>query len=192
MNNKYKFAKPELTNPLLLVVVVARTVAAVYMLVDPVWGFIVTTLFDYLDSVILLHVGGMKRTDYTTWDKYLDWVGYVFMVMIGYTHSFGWILILFFIHRLIGQILYERTKKGIFFILFPNIFEMAFVWFTLGEDVGLTQRLSGLHYFAGFAALSVFKMAQELMLHFYWPNRVKTKGYPNFMRSWGLNDRVYH
>ncbi|MFZ5844920.1 MAG: hypothetical protein ACOY0S_00435, partial [Patescibacteria group bacterium] len=68
---------------LVLVVILARILAAAYILVNPFWGTVLTLAFDWLDAYLLIHHAGFSRREYHWLDKNLDWIGYLAMFISG-------------------------------------------------------------------------------------------------------------
>lgn len=106
-------------NPLSLIVILARVASALYILVSPVWGYIWTVLFDYIDAIVFLHVQGISRRQYHYVDKNLDFVYFAVMLVVDSKYGLFIPLSLLLLYRLIGQYLYLQTHKITTFIFFP-------------------------------------------------------------------------
>jgi hypothetical protein len=154
-----------LEHPWVLLVIVFRAAAAIYIFINPVWGFIWTCLFDFLDWQILKR--GMHYTAgmYQQLDKPLDWIGYAVEYVVGFSLGFGVLLTMLLIHRFIGQVLYAKTNRRIWFIVFPNLFEIAFLWYIVLPYAGVVidAHKEWLWYLIG------IKIIQEMIVHIITP-----------------------
>jgi hypothetical protein len=129
-------------------------------------GYLIGESFDwYLFPIKLYDYSG-----YQSWDKYMD--GWFMLVATVYAMK-RWqettakkILAVLFTYRLIGTILFEITANRSILVLFPNLFDMFFIFyhlyqyhyplplFTTRTKIGLTL-----------AALLFPKLMQEYFIH---------------------------
>jgi len=181
---KEKFHKVHFKYSYVWIVIVLRLLAAFYIYFNPLRGFIWTMLIDWWDCYFFKHRARMSWQEYHELDKYLDWVSYLVMLVTSVRYGSFVILFALLLFRLIGQALFLKKKKTIYFLLFPNMFEMAFLWFVI---------LKGLFNVSGsdwiwLIILFVVKELQEIYLHYLWPRYLKTKGYPKWLQRLGYED----
>lgn len=157
-----------LKHPVVWAVTLIRFLAALYILINPLWGLIWSFVFDILDAQVLIHYLGIKRSEYHLWDKNVDWFAYIteFLVAIQYGLYLPFFLLLFW--RFAGQFMFMRTEKTIYFILFPNFFEIAFLWLVLFHPAVTPFDFTELHPWSWLVALLVGKVIHEVLLHFLW------------------------
>lgn len=157
-----------LTNPWVLGVIAIRVAAALYMLKDPLWGFIWTGVFDLLDWQILKRNTPYTAGMYQELDKPLDWVGYIVEYYIAWSLGFGAVSTILFAHRFIGQLLYNKTNNRIWFILFPSLFEVAFFWYVVLPYAGISPAVLAEHW-VWLWYLVIGKITQEGIVHWIIP-----------------------
>lgn len=162
---------------IIFTIVVLRILAAFYILINPIGGFILYMIFDFFDSYFLQHFAGMGWNSYQQLDKKLDIFGLLIMVylglMIGETAFLG-----FLFYRLVGQLLFFLAKKQAILLFFPNFVEPFFVW-----SVVLRNFNPG---FSLLVAFFIFQIGLEYFLHIFWPTYLKKNGFPRFFRIFGL------
>ena len=175
-------------HPLFWLVLFARFAAAGYILIDPLWGFVATIAFDYVDALTWMHMLGMRRKLYYQIDKPMDWVSYIAMYAVAIQQGFSLVLTPFLVYRLVGQVIFMTTGKQKYFVLFPNFFEVVFFWYILGNRLGAdlwSQQFLGL-----LAGLLVLKLIQEFLLYYVWPWYLHHRGYPWILRLLGQTKKV--
>lgn len=155
--------------PVVWAVTGIRFLAALYILVNPLWGFIWSAIFDILDAQVLIHFLGIKRSEYHLWDKNVDWLAYIteFLVAIQYGLYLPFFLLLFW--RFAGQFMYMRTEKTVYFALFPNFFEVAFLWLVVFHPTINLFDFTTPHPWEWLIVFCGIKILQELSLHYIWP-----------------------
>lgn len=163
-----KIDREFLTHPLTISIIIIRTLAALLMFVSPLWGYIWTVVWDYLDAPLLLYVVKVSRKQYHYLDKNLDFVYFTVMLIIGFSTYAASVLVLLFLFRLIGHYLFMRTHRLVFFVLFPNFFEVLFVWSVLG--------LEHMLYWQWLIVLFLLKEVHEIGLHYVWANYLTRRG----------------
>jgi hypothetical protein len=172
--------KSYLRNPVFWLVVSLRFLAALYILINPLWGYVLTLVFDYFDSYFLAakkNLVEMPWKDYLLWDKYLDLVGYVTMLIVGLRMGFPVLLILF-LYRLIGQVLFFITQKEYLFVIFINFFQPVYIWLVAFKILNITPTYLWLLILTG------MQITMEIFNHIYWPKRIK-KGFPWYFKIFG-------
>ncbi|HRN70964.1 MAG TPA: hypothetical protein PLS49_07335 [Candidatus Woesebacteria bacterium] len=165
---------------IIALIIILRVFAALSMFFWPVLGFVFVLTIDFLDGYILKHRCGFSPEQYHRIDKPLDWFDYVVMLIIGLRIEFSSMLIIFFIFRLVGQLFYMRSKNPRYFILFPNLFEVVYLWIVVLKNYSITLTIS----------IVIFRLLEELYIHEVLPNYLRKKGeYPKFMHRLGYNDK---
>jgi hypothetical protein len=161
-------------------IIFLRISAALSMFFWPVLGFVFVLTMDFIDGYILKHRYGFSPEQYHRIDKPLDWFDYVVMLIIGLRIEFSLLLVTFFIFRLVGQFFYMKTKNPRYFIVFPNLFEIVYLWIVILKY----------HSIALTVFVVIFRLLEELYIHEVLPNYLQKKGeYPKFMHRLGYNDK---
>jgi hypothetical protein len=189
LNDKFKIY---LKYPLVWVAILSRIFAAAYIYFNPLWGWILSMIFDCTDWWLLKRKPvNVNIEEYHELDKILDNFTYIVMLITGIKYGVFFILSLFFVYRLIGYYLYTKTKKVSYFVLFPNFFEMMFVWFVIFRIYGITNNMSEIQYWGWFIFMLILKEGHEIFLHLFWNQKVMPKweksGYPRFLRRLGYD-----
>lgn len=161
-------------------VIITRTLSALYILVDPFWGFFLTLFFDFVDGYTLKQIVRMSRKEYHQWDKILDWFGYVAMFIVGVQYGIALILAVFLVIRLVGQLMYHKTGNSIYFIFFPNFYEIIFFWLMFMDGWGTTWLVF----------LLVLRMLEEVWLHYFVPWYLRGRGYPKKLLRVGYKEEI--
>lgn len=161
----------QLSNPWVLCVIIIRILSACAILIHPLWGIIIYWICDSKDNYVLTKFVGYTNGMYHQLDKPLDWVGLMCMYVVGYRQGLGMMLGILLFYRLLGYILYVITQKRWMFVLFPNFFEMVFVWFIVLPSAGISSLWLSAHMITGLSILFFVKMGIELFLHVYQPHR---------------------
>lgn len=164
------------THPLTLLVIFLRVGAALSLFLVPVEGYIATVVFDWVDAMILLHIVHITRKQYQYFDKMLDLVSFVAMLLVGIRYGMFWPLLFFFVYRLIGYWLYMRTHDQRYFVYFPNFFEVVFLWTVVGKAMGITDHLVPSAYWTWLVVLFLLKELHEAYIHLYLVDLFKKKG----------------
>lgn len=146
--------------PVVWAVTIARLLIALYIFVNPLWGVILSMIADWVDSQILIHGIGITRAQYQLWDKNVDWFAYVVELSVAASYGVYLPFFLLLFWRFIGQFMFVRTHKRWVFVLFPNFFEVVFLWFILfypNRPIGWL------------IAIVIGKQLHEISLHFLLP-----------------------
>jgi len=150
----------------ILVIAAIRIAGSLPVLRWPLAGGILAILVDLADLLLrdALDLGGVG--DYQALDKWLDQVYMLTFLIVawrwaGVARS---IAVALYAYRLIGFVLFELTGDRSLLLLFPNLFE---VWFLFVAAVG-AERVAGwppLRIITALAALAAIKEAHEWALH---------------------------
>lgn len=174
-----------LNNLLISIVVVSRVLAAIYIFFDVFWGYFFTLLFDYLDSYFLRQKAKVNWNTYQIVDKAIDLVPYSVMLIVSLHYGvFGFLLVLF-VYRLIGEILFFTTKKTWYLVLFPNFFNISFGLFIVLQEIGINFRVVSIKHLVLLLFVFFFQLYLEVWLHYIWPKYIKGHGYPPLVRKLG-------
>jgi len=168
-------------NPCVLVYTLLRISSAIFILFNPVWGFFLTLFFDFWDGYfyeIRRDLVDMPRSTYHFFDKFQDWIGYICMWIVSYKYNVFGLLSIFFLFRLLGQVIFIYMKKQWIFVIFPNFIDASFLWFIVFKMMGINLSIYFLYL------LFIISIAREISLHIYWPNRLRKYGYPLFLRKY--------
>lgn len=142
-----------------------RGLAAVSIIINPVWGFIASIILDILDGRFLLVFGHLDKLVYDLWDKVLDSVTFLAELTVVAPTSLGSMFWALFFYRMAGQVLFWITKRPRILVFFPNFFESAFLWFFVPASL-YSRWMSPT---GALILLFEVKFAHEVILHWIWP-----------------------
>jgi hypothetical protein len=131
------------------------------------WG---NYVLDVIDGDILQGLG-MSNHTYQLVDKGADLFSYVFMLLLGLRWRIKNVIIVLFIYRLIGQILFFATGNEIYFVYFQNFLEplimaYALLLFKNRGDEEKTYASYKKHFILIWAIIIAYKLWNEWYLHF--------------------------
>jgi hypothetical protein len=165
-------------SPWFLLAAATRIFSAFYLLVNPYWGVILYLIFDWTDSQLMIRLAHLSREEYHHRDKIFDGLGYLTMLIASYLYGFGHsFLLVLFLLRLIGLIIFFVKKNLRWFILFPDLFTWVVAWLVLFENVGKSIEIYSQNYWQWIGVIFIFKMIQEIYLHYYWDGFTKKHGF---------------
>lgn len=170
-----------LKNPFVIFYTSLRVLSAVYILFNPLWGFILTVFFDFWDGYfyeMIPKLVEMPRPTYQFYDKIQDWLGYIFMWIASFGNPAFLAITLLLVYRFIGQIIFEIIKKQAVFAVFTNFFEASFLWYILFPILNLHPASYWLYII-----LLLYEL-REIFLHIYWPWTLKNYGFPRFLQKY--------
>lgn len=152
-----------------VVIIILRLLLPLTILRWPFLGSIIALIADNLDVVILDFLGVKEFAMYNSIDKFLD---IYYHLIQGYV-SLSWKNVIakrtgifLLLYRLIGTILYEITQLRPLLFIFPNVYELFFLFYTgykrfLKKDPFLSIRSVVITTLL----LTIPKLYQEYMLH---------------------------
>lgn len=118
-------------NEMLQVIIVGlKFIVPSIMLWFPLFGLWGNFVLDVIDGDILLALG-MEENVYQVVDKFADLISYIFMLILGIRWGIKNTVIVLFVYRLIGQILFFITGNEIYFFLFQNFLEPLMLIYVL-------------------------------------------------------------
>lgn len=162
-----------------LSVIILRLLSSFSMFLSPFWGFIAYVTIDFFDSYILVDYLKLSKNQYDKIDKILDFTGYIVMLIISVQNPNFLLLFCFFLLRLIGQIVYMFNDKEIDFIIFPNFFEVMFLYFVLLKIPSINTHLFW------FISIFIIVYIREIWLHYFVRWYIRKYGYPALIRKLG-------
>lgn len=176
-------------HPLFWLVLFVRVAAAVYIFINPLWGTIWTLVLDYFDSWIWVQYLKMSLHAYHVFDKKIDMLGYICMTIVSI--PVGWevflLLVGLLLYRFVGFLIYLKVKNPLLFLLFPNMFEVAFFWFVLSGYVNVSISAPGM--WKWLLVLIIGKELQELWIHYPGDIGLRRFGQPVIFRLLGYNKK---
>lgn len=115
-----------------ILVVAIRIGSLAIFLIDPLIAWLIAFILDTSDYVFALR-SGLTYRQYQNIDKSLDLLSRVYFVVsaffFGWPHA--WLFVALFLLRLIGDILYFKTRREVWFFFFPNVIEFFFPLYIL-------------------------------------------------------------
>lgn len=171
-----------LLRPVTIGVTLIRFLAAVYILINPLWGLIVSILFDVLDYHVLYRSIHMTNEQYHFWDKNADWLAYATELWVGAQYGAFLPLFLLLFYRFMGQFMFVRHHQRIYFILFPNFYENVFLWVILFH-----QRFQAMAWppepLNWLIFLLLLKLGQEVYMHSSLPKISQARWYKRVQKA---------
>lgn len=124
---------------------------------------------DVIDGDILLSLG-MNEHTYQTIDKVADYVSYIFMLIVGLRWRIKNTIIVLFIYRTVGQLLFFMTRNELSFFYFQNFLEplvMAYtaIMFKQGSEAKAYETYKR-HFKLVWGLVIGYKLWNEWYLHF--------------------------
>ncbi|MBI2103605.1 hypothetical protein HYT59_01215 [Candidatus Woesebacteria bacterium] len=170
----------------LVTVAVVRILSALTIFINPFWGFWIYATVDVFDSFFLFYWARISLGEYHLIDKYLDWIGYIVMIIVSIKLMAFPLLLALFLLRLFGQIVFLVTREDKYFIFFPNFFEFSFAYVVFLEARGINLLSTKLEYYLIYSVILLIQIIREVGLHLWWPRYWRKNGNPEFMRDLGF------
>lgn len=153
-----------------LVIVLLRLTTAPAILKYPLLGGLLALGLDHYDLDLIFLLGGVAN--YQNIDKALDlyYLSFEAYVVCFWENLFIRNLVLFlFFYRLLGIILFQGTQNHYFLFIFPNFFEVFFLWYLIYQKISginfLTQRRQTIIFTFTLTFWLLIKLYQEYYLH---------------------------
>lgn len=115
---------------LIYFVILLKFLVPTFMLRVPFVGAWGNYLLDIVDGDILMALG-LSDYVYQTIDKAADYYSYVIMLILGLSWRIRKLMILLFLYRTIGQVLFFLTRNEQVFFYFQNLLEPLVMAYTL-------------------------------------------------------------
>ncbi len=130
-------------------------------ILNPIIAIIINIITDCLDGPIFRDYFGMKSEKYQIYDKFLDFIYYLALMVMVFWLGLPMIslLFIFFIYRIIGQIIFFFRKNEEIFLYFLNFFEYFVISVLLIEIFGQGWTIPI------FSAAVIFKIWHEIFIH---------------------------
>lgn len=139
------------------------------MLKFPFFGLWGNYVLDVIDGDILLSLG-MQESTYQLLDKSTDFISYIFMLILGLRWSIRKTVILLFVYRITGQILYFVTGNELIFFYFQNFLEPLMMIYALilfrQKNEKQAYEVYKKHLILIWAIILIYKIWNEWYLHF--------------------------
>ena len=151
-----------------LIIAVVRVLGSLPVLRWPLAGGIFAILIDLSDLFMmnLLHLGGVDN--YQDFDKYLDQVYMLTFLLV----ALRWdavprgIAVVLYAYRLVGVIAFELTGTREVLLVFPNLFEVWFIFVAGVQFFKIKFDYSPKQLAIAAVPLISIKMFQEYVLHY--------------------------
>lgn len=131
-----------------------------------VWG---NYFLDIVDGDILMGLG-LSEYSYQTIDKLADLFSYVFMLILGLRWRIRKTIIVLFVYRVIGQLLFFSTRNELVFFYFQNFLEPLLLIYTLlvfkSKSEEKAYALYQKYIFIIWGIILAYKIWNEWYLHF--------------------------
>lgn len=119
-----------MTMLLIAFIISLKFIVPAMMLWVPFYGVWANYFLDVVDGDILLSLG-LSDAAYQLIDKFADLVSYVFMLIVGWRWRIRNTVLVLFIYRFIGQVLFFITGDELMFVYFQNFLEPLILIYAL-------------------------------------------------------------
>lgn len=113
-----------------IILIVLKIAIPATMLIFPLFGMWGNYLLDIIDGDLLQGLG-ISDNLYQTIDKTTDLISYFFMLALGLRWHIRKTIIILFVYRFIGQILFFTTRNEMVFFFFQNFLEPLMLIYVL-------------------------------------------------------------
>ena len=145
-------------------VVLLRILVAPLIFIWPLLSIIVSFFLDLIDADFAHKVVSKKL--YQIIDKNLDLWWFINIMIYSYTNypDYKIYLLILFIYRVLGQLIYYVSGNRGVFLFFPNFFEWVFFLIFLGKNY-YPSIIAGQTFYLILLAIFFVKIFQEWFLH---------------------------
>lgn len=155
--------------PIQIFIIFLKLAIPASMLVFPLFGLWGNYLLDIVDGDLLQGLG-LSDNLYQTIDKSADLISYIFMLILAWRWQIKKTVLVLFIYRLIGQLLFFITGNEIFFFYFQNFLEPLLLIYVLIIFKQKSEKKAYLTYLKHWKLLWIiviaYKLWNEWYLHF--------------------------
>jgi hypothetical protein len=168
-----------------ILVIFIRLFSILLFLQYPLAAWLLVSVLDIFDYGLCLR-SGLSYSAYQKIDKVLDFSARVYFVIVAYVlmWEFAFIFLILLLYRLVGDILYFKSRNERFFFYFPNISEFFFpiyILFILNSTSNTLEKI-----IIGLVVALLLKLAQEYLLHIKdWIDPVNKR----YILKQGITDR---
>lgn len=153
-----------LKRPFFYVLIILIRLAAITLIIFyPLEGILISILLDLLDGWFWAF-SGLPKSKYHEIDKPIDYLTHCFELVAASRTVIFYPLLVLFLYRSIGHLIYWFTKNKRVFIFFPNLFEYFFIIYLVIERFRLDISIFDWRIIA---ALILFKLCQEIYVHMF-------------------------
>lgn len=154
---------------LIALVISFKFIIPASMLFFPFFGAWANYFLDVVDGDILLSLG-LSDSTYQLIDKFADLISYVFMLILGLRWKIKKVIVVLFIYRFIGQILFFITRDEMMFVYFQNFLEPLVMAYTLilvlnKSDQEKSYKAYKKYFFLVWGLVIGYKLWNEWYLH---------------------------
>lgn len=151
-------------------VIALKFIVPVLLIWFPFAGSWANYVLDVVDGDILQYFG-MQDYQYQTIDKAADYFSYIMMVVAAWKWRIRFTVILLFVYRTIGQILFFLTRDEMMFFYFQNFLEplimiYSLIRFRYKGDMVKTHKTYLKHIVLIWGIILGYKLWNEWYLHF--------------------------
>lgn len=164
--------REKVKHPALLLTALVRIGASSFFFVDLWMGWIIWVILDSLDSIPWRNFAKLTTIEYEIFDKYVDDVVYIVMLLVSIQYGVFWPLLVLVFARVIGEILFFKTKDEKYLIYFPNLFEPYWLWAVAAASPLVPSFFDVFKTTNGLIYLVLFKMLHEFIKHYFGPKYI--------------------
>lgn len=139
-----------------------------FMLVFPFPAVWANYVLDVVDGDILMQFG-MSEFTYQTIDKVADYFSYIFMLILGLRWRIKRTIVILFVYRTVGQVLFFLTRNEMAFFYFQNLLEPLVMIYVLlifvQKSEGKAFESYKRHFVLIWVIILVYKIWNEWYLH---------------------------
>jgi len=152
----------------IIIVLALRLTVPLTILRWPLLGGILAIVADTVDILIFQMFGFPDFVEYHQADKLLDsyYMALEVVVVQRWLPLPRTVATLLFAYRMVGVLVFELIDARAALLLFPNLFEMFFLFHLASARVAPAYRLTARDASAWLVVLLIPKMAQEYTLHY--------------------------
>jgi hypothetical protein len=143
-----------------------RLVIPFYIFMFPLFTVIAEIFLDSIDGDLAAQ-GVLNNRDYEKVDKTMDTWWYIWLLAYSYIAlgQYFIFLLMLFVYRIIGWMVFIRKDHRFLLMLFPNFFEYAFFLFFFAKIFSFQNLLTGRPLYYSLAVIFTVKLLHEYWLH---------------------------
>ena len=153
---------------LVKICVLLRLIFGPAIFIAPRITALVSFMLDWVDGELFKRAG-YARNQYSFYDKLLDYYWYIWILIYIFANNvpFKDFFVFLFLFRTLGQFLYMKYKKEYLLLLFPNIFEIFFIYYLIVRLFGSYSLffLSPPILWISLLVILIFVLVREYILH---------------------------
>ncbi|RJQ26347.1 hypothetical protein C4577_03780 [Candidatus Parcubacteria bacterium] len=156
-----------------LLIFLLRLIVPLFILPFPLLGGLLALLLDYFDFTILSYFNS-ESNQYQLIDKVLDFYYLTleaYVVLRWKNKLIRGLALGFYVYRIFGILLFELLQQGFLLVIFPNLFEILFLYYLIFLDVFKKEYFKSVKDKVIFSLplfiLFIYKLYQEYSLHIF-------------------------